>query len=161
MDERRDYRLFFWIFVFALLLLTRIPAMATYLSIDNVNLALSLEKFDPRIHQPQPPGYPFFVLLGRVVNLFVRDAERTFVVISLLVMRVVSCPSPMLWEEECFRSGRGCCGAAASSESGFLAFESRWSTSSSPGAVFAVDGVLLLALLEWREAICHVGSRGA
>ena len=85
MDERRDYRLFFWISVFALLLLSRLPAMATYLSIDNVNLALSLEKFDPRIHQPQPPGYPFFVLLGRVVNLFVRNAARTFVVISLLV----------------------------------------------------------------------------
>ncbi len=85
MDERRDYRLFFWISVFALLLLSRLPAMATYLSIDNVNLALSLEKFDPRIHQPQPPGYPFFVLWGRVVNLFVRNAARTFVVISLLV----------------------------------------------------------------------------
>jgi hypothetical protein len=85
MEERRDYRLFFWIAVFALLLLSRIPAMATYLSIDNVNLALSLERFDPRVHQPQPPGYPFFVLLGRIVNLFFHNAERTFVVISLLV----------------------------------------------------------------------------
>src|SRR5437762_2407724 len=35
MDERQDYR-FFWIVVFTLLLLTRIPAMASYLSIDNV-----------------------------------------------------------------------------------------------------------------------------
>src|SRR5215831_12191839 len=85
MEERRNYSLFFWIAVFALLLLSRIPAMATYLSIDNVNLALSLERFDPRVHQPQPPGYPFFVLLGRIVNLFFHNAERTFVVISLLV----------------------------------------------------------------------------
>lgn len=84
MDERPDHK-FFWIVVFALLLLTRIPAMASYLSIDNVNLALSLEKFDPRIHQPQPPGYPFFVLMGRVVNLVARNAERTFVAISLII----------------------------------------------------------------------------
>jgi hypothetical protein len=84
MDEQRDYR-FFWIVVFTLLLLTRIPAMASYLSIDNVNLALSLEKFDPRSHQPQPPGYPFFVLFGRIVNVVFRDAERTFVAISLIV----------------------------------------------------------------------------
>src|SRR5499427_9306643 len=84
MDERQNHRLF-WILVFAVLLLTRIPAMASYLSIDNVNLALSLEKFDPRIHQPQPPGYPFFVVLGRIVNLVARDAERTFVAISVIV----------------------------------------------------------------------------
>ncbi len=84
MDERRDYR-FFWIVVFTLLLLTRIPAMAAYLSIDNVNLAFSLEKFDPRVHQPQPPGYPFFVLFGRAVNFIFHDAERTFAAISIFV----------------------------------------------------------------------------
>src|SRR5262245_48224756 len=84
MDERKDYR-FFWIVVFALLLLTRIPVMASYLSIDNVNLAFSLENFDPRIHQPQPPGYPFFVLTGRVLNVIFRDAERTFAAIAIIV----------------------------------------------------------------------------
>src|SRR5215510_6819646 len=84
MEDRRDQKIF-WIVVFGLLLLTRLPVMASYLSIDNVNLAFSLENFDPRIHQPQPPGYPFFVLFGRIVNLVFRDAERTFVAVSLIV----------------------------------------------------------------------------
>ena len=84
MEERQDYKIF-WIVMLALLLLTRLPAMATYLSVDNVNLAFSLEKFDPRIHQPQPPGYPFFVAFARIVNVFFRDPERTFIAVSILV----------------------------------------------------------------------------
>src|SRR5437773_11408861 len=84
MDERQVYTTFA-ILILALLLLTRLPAMAEYFTIDNVNLAFSLEKFDPRIHQPQPPGYPFFVFFARIVNFFFRDAERTFVAVSLLV----------------------------------------------------------------------------
>src|SRR5437762_12194254 len=85
MEAREDQKVF-WIVVLVLLLLTRIPAMAAYLSIDNVNLAFSLEKFDPRIHQPQPPGYPFFVLFGRIVNVVFRDAGRTFAAISIVVI---------------------------------------------------------------------------
>src|SRR6186997_404516 len=87
MDERRDHR-FFWIVVFALLLLTRIPALANYLSIDNVNLAFALERFDPRVHQPQPPGYPFFVFTARILNFVSRDAGRTFAAISVMVCAV-------------------------------------------------------------------------
>ncbi|HYR89263.1 MAG TPA: glycosyltransferase family 39 protein [Terriglobia bacterium] len=82
--DRQDYKVV-WIVMLGLLLLTRLPAMANYLSIDNINLALSLEKFDPRVHQPQPPGYPFFVAFGRLVNFVFRDAQRTFVVIPILV----------------------------------------------------------------------------
>ena len=84
MEERQDYKVL-CIVMLALLLLTRIPAMSEFLSIDNVNLALSLEKFDPNNHQPQPPGYPFFVAFARVVNFFFPDPETTFVAISLLV----------------------------------------------------------------------------
>src|SRR5262245_8383430 len=82
--EERDSKVF-WTIMVALLLLTRLPLMASYLSVDNVNLAFSLEKFDPRIHQPQPPGYPFFVAFGKIVNVVFRDPERTFVAISILV----------------------------------------------------------------------------
>ena len=84
MVEQRDYR-FFWVVVFGLLLLTRIPVMPSFFGVDNVNLALSLEKFDPRIHQPQPPGYPFFVAFARFVNFFLNDARRTFVTVSVLI----------------------------------------------------------------------------
>src|SRR5437867_10322122 len=84
MDERQVYTTFA-ILILALVLLTRLPAMAEYFTIDNVNLAFSLEKFDPRIHQPQPPGYPFFVLFGRIANVVFRDAGRTFAAISIMV----------------------------------------------------------------------------
>ena len=46
MDERRNFT-GLGIILFALLVLTRLPAMASYLSIDNVNLAFSLEKLAP------------------------------------------------------------------------------------------------------------------
>ena len=82
--DRQDFKVF-WIALFVLLLLTRLPAMASYLTIDNVNLALALEKFDPRVHQPQPPGYPLFVLFARIINILFHDAERTFVAVSILI----------------------------------------------------------------------------
>src|SRR5262245_38025942 len=74
-----------WVLIFGLLLLTRIPAASQYLSVDNINLALAMEHFDPRMHQPQPPGYPFFVGFSRIVNLAFHNAERSFLWISLVV----------------------------------------------------------------------------
>jgi 4-amino-4-deoxy-L-arabinose transferase-like glycosyltransferase len=75
----------FWVPIAALLLLTRVPVAAKYLSIDNVNLAYALSNFDPRIHQPQPPGYPFFVIVAKILNIFLRNPETTFLVISVLI----------------------------------------------------------------------------
>jgi 4-amino-4-deoxy-L-arabinose transferase-like glycosyltransferase len=109
MDDRQDHR-FFWITIFALLLLTRIPAMASYLSIDNVNLAFSLENFDPRVHQPQPPGYPFFVLFGRIIHVIFQDAERTFAAISIIVS-ALCLPAAFLLGKNMFSKWAG--GAAA------------------------------------------------
>ena len=83
MDSGRRSDTLFWTVVFALFLFTRWPAFSNYLSIDNVNLAFALEKFDPRVHQPQPPGYPLFVLKARAVNFVVRDPETTFRLLSL------------------------------------------------------------------------------
>jgi 4-amino-4-deoxy-L-arabinose transferase-like glycosyltransferase len=74
-----------WIIALALLLLSRVPVAAEYLSIDNVNLAFALDRFAPQEDQPQPPGYPFFVAFARVFNIPFHNADRSFFLISLLV----------------------------------------------------------------------------
>ncbi len=78
-------RLGFWSIVFAVFLLTRLPAMNRYLSIDDVNLAFALETFDPRVDQPQPPGYPLFVFSTRILNAVFHDPGKTFALTSIAV----------------------------------------------------------------------------
>lgn len=34
--------------------------------IDSINFALGLRRFDPAAHQPHPPGYPVYIVLGRL-----------------------------------------------------------------------------------------------
>lgn len=52
--------------------------------LDSVNFALGLERFDPRVHQPHPPGYFLYVCLGRLLNLVFHDANLSFVVLGIL-----------------------------------------------------------------------------
>jgi len=76
------------LFGFSILLvgLTRLPFVPPHLfSFDSVNLALSLEHFDPTLHQPQPPGYPLFVLEGRLFEVLFGSAERTFAALGVLI----------------------------------------------------------------------------
>jgi 4-amino-4-deoxy-L-arabinose transferase-like glycosyltransferase len=75
----------FWIVVALFFSITRILPTPEYFSIDNVNLALALERFDPRVHQPQPPGYPLFVAFSTLVNSLVADARTTFAIVSFVV----------------------------------------------------------------------------
>ena len=35
---------------------------------DAVNFVLAMHDYDVRLHHPQPPGYPVFVAMGRVVK---------------------------------------------------------------------------------------------
>lgn len=68
-----------------LVAVTRIPLAPRHLFLfDNVNLALALDEFDPRLHQPQPPGYPLFVVEARLIRTVFDTPERTFLVCGLL-----------------------------------------------------------------------------
>ena len=56
------------VFSIALLYLTaHLPFLAPALEdIDSINFALGLRHFDPALHQPHPPGYPVYMLLGHI-----------------------------------------------------------------------------------------------
>ena len=67
-----------------LVFLTRIAFRSRYLyDIDSVNFALAIGRFDPAVHQPHPPGYFLYVMLGRLVNALTGDPNTAFVLISI------------------------------------------------------------------------------
>ena len=53
--------------VAGLYLAAHVPFLAPSLEdIDSINFALGLRHFDPAFHQPHPPGYPVYMLLGHI-----------------------------------------------------------------------------------------------
>ncbi len=80
----RRYRVFDLALLSALVLVTRIAFRSHYLyDIDSINFALGMRRFDPSVHQPHPPGYFLYVLLGRAANLLFHDANAALVAISI------------------------------------------------------------------------------
>src|SRR4030043_321809 len=70
---------------FVIIIVTRIPFTSKLLyHWDSVQFALALEKYDIAVHQPHPPGYFLYVMLGRLLNLFIEDANTVFVSISFI-----------------------------------------------------------------------------
>ncbi len=68
-----------------ILLATRLPLGPRYLYyFDSANFALSLDNFNPALHQPQPPGYPFFVLLIRFLHLWIVRPEQVLMAAGLI-----------------------------------------------------------------------------
>src|ERR1700724_3805574 len=52
--------------------------------IDSVNFALALQRFDPSVHQPHPPGYFLYVRLGMLAHAIFHDPNTALVAISIL-----------------------------------------------------------------------------
>jgi Protein of unknown function (DUF2723) len=77
--SRRD-----WLILIATAALTRWTFRSRFLyDIDSVNFALALGRFDPALHQPHPPGYFLYVLLGRLLKTVFNDANTALVAISV------------------------------------------------------------------------------
>lgn len=67
-----------------LVLATRIPFRSRQLyDWDAVQFALGLKHFDIRQHQPHPPGYPIFILLGRAANAIFPDVNTALVALAI------------------------------------------------------------------------------
>jgi hypothetical protein len=76
-DWSRRAAVSWFVLLTAFLLWSRLVYAPAFLYFfDNVNFALSIERFDPSAHQPQPPGYPLFVALLKLLNVLFRDPRR-------------------------------------------------------------------------------------
>ena len=65
--------------------ITRFSFRSHYLyDLDSVNFALAMRRFDPRVHQPHPPGYFLYICAGRLLNIAFHDANLALVVLSIL-----------------------------------------------------------------------------
>lgn len=51
---------------------------------EEIRFARALLTFDPFHRQPEAPGYPLFIGVGRLMNIFVREPYVTLVVVSVL-----------------------------------------------------------------------------
>src|SRR5258708_2661069 len=81
-----------WLLIIAVVV-TRFLFRSHYLyDVDSVNYALALDRFDPVVHQPHPPGYYLYVYLGRVARIFVPDANGALVTLSI----VASCIAALM-----------------------------------------------------------------
>jgi hypothetical protein len=71
--------------LFVLGVFSRIPFRSHMLyHWDSVNFALAVENFDMLLHQPHPPGFFLYVLLGRWATQVVGDVNAGYVWISVL-----------------------------------------------------------------------------
>ena len=71
--------------LFILALISRSLFQSKYLyHWDSVNFALSLEHYDVRLHQPHPPGYFLYSMLGKLFNLVFQEANTSLVWLSTL-----------------------------------------------------------------------------
>ena len=64
--------------------LTRWVFGAEYLvHFDSVNFALGVVDYNPVVHQPHPPGYFLYILLGKVLNYFTGEPGAALLAISI------------------------------------------------------------------------------
>ena len=71
--------------LFGLALLTRLPFATTNLyAPDSVLYARGMERFDPLNQRPQPPGYLWYVLVLRAIDLVTHDPNHAMIIVSAL-----------------------------------------------------------------------------
>lgn len=122
-----------------------LPIYPKYLfDFDCVNFALSIDEFAPHLHQPQPPGYPLFVALLRVLRPLAPSVELTLFVAGLFGAVAAAL---LLWVlgERWFQPRAGLAAAVL-----FAVNPALWSGQiTSPVRIYLAVGALGTVLLGW------------
>ena len=76
-----------WVFPILLFIVTvtsRIPFTSKLLyDQDSVQFALGMRQYDVYLHHPHPPGYFLYVMAGKLIHLFVQDANEALLLLSI------------------------------------------------------------------------------
>lgn len=86
MERKADRLDFLFASCLALLtILSRLPYRTRILyNWDSVQFALALDEYDIVKHQPHPPGYILYVVLGRLLNAWLHDPTASYVLLAVL-----------------------------------------------------------------------------
>ncbi len=71
--------------LFFITILSRLPFTSKILyDLDSVQFALGTSEYNVTTHQPHPPGYIVYVMLGKLLNIITQNANISFVIISII-----------------------------------------------------------------------------
>ncbi|MBI4008048.1 MAG: DUF2723 domain-containing protein, partial [Planctomycetes bacterium] len=71
--------------LFFITIVSRLPFTSKMLyDLDSVQFALGTSEYNVAVHQPHPPGYIIYVMLGKLLNIITHDANVSFIIISIL-----------------------------------------------------------------------------
>jgi hypothetical protein len=68
----------------ALLAVHLLSVPLTLWEFDETFFALGVERYEPLLHHPPPPGYPLFIGFAKLVHAFTGDPFRALIVVSVL-----------------------------------------------------------------------------
>ncbi len=57
---------------------------------DSAQFALAMERFNVLEHRPHPPGYPLYILCGKILTYFTHSPNLSFVLIGLLLSSIAA-----------------------------------------------------------------------
>lgn len=79
--------------IFSLALTLRVIFLSPWLEDwDSVQFALALHNYSLVEHQPHPPGYPLYIVLGRILNLFWNNDTLSLTLLSAILGAASSIP---------------------------------------------------------------------
>lgn len=71
--------------LFVATIISRLPFTGKMLyHMDSVQYALALDHYDISLHQPHPPGYFVYILLGRLMHRIIDDPNQALIALSIM-----------------------------------------------------------------------------